>query len=231
MSADVDLAQLKVADLGAVIHPDGDEGHDRVRAEVREALATAAMLIALGGDNSITCPVAQGAGADALITFDAHLDVREGRSNGSPVRQLIEGGLPGRNVVQIGIADFANSRFYAEWAKDNGITIITRDHVAEQGIESVVAQALAHLGTASRIHVDVDVDVCDRSVAPACPASLPGGLSADELLAGVRAVTRDPRVVSLDITEIDAQADTADQRTVRLGALIVLRALLGYALR
>ena len=31
------------------------------------------------------------------------------------------------------------------------------------------------------IHVDLDVDVCDRSVAPGCPASVPGGISAYEL--------------------------------------------------
>lgn len=231
LSEGVDLSSIRAADLGAVIDPDGPEGPERVRQQVQLALSSAAMLIALGGDNSITHPVALGADADALITFDAHLDVREGRSNGSPVRQLIESGLPGHNIVQIGIADFANSHFYAQWAMDQGIRIITREQVAQRGMVAVVAEAREHLGAASRIHVDVDVDVCDRSVAPACPASLPGGLSAAEVLAGVCAVTRDPRVVSLDVTEIDAQADTDDQRTVRLGALIVLRALLGYALR
>ena len=71
--------------------------------------------------------------------------------------------------------------------------------------------------------------VCDRSVAPACPASLPGGISADELRHAVRLVASDKRVRALDITEIDAAADTADGRTVRLAALLVLEIAAGLA--
>jgi formiminoglutamase len=228
---DRDLQSLRVADLGSVIHPDGPDGEERVREEVRLALVEAAMVVCIGGDNSITYPIALGAHVDGVITFDAHHDVRDGTSNGSPIRRIIESGVPGDRIVQIGIADFANSRAYSEWAREQGVHVITRAQVGELGIVEAVRQAREHLAPAHRVHVDVDVDVCDRAVAPACPASLPGGLSADELLDGVLAVARDPRVLTIDITEIDAGADTPDQRTVRLGALIVLRAMLGYALR
>lgn len=228
---DVDLRSLRVADLGSVLLPDGEEGQQRVHDDVRLALLQAKLLIALGGDNSITYPVARGADADAVITFDAHHDVREGASNGSPIRQLIESGVSGRRIVQIGIADFANSHHYSQWTREQGVRIFSRNDVAERGMQAVVSEALAHISGAARIHLDVDVDVCDRAIAPACPASLPGGLSAHELLAGVTQVVSDRRVISVDVTEVDAAADTPDQRTIRLGALIVLRALLGYARR
>jgi formiminoglutamase len=39
------------------------------------------------------------------------------------------------------------------------------------------------------------------------------------------------QVVSMDITEIDATADSADGRTVRLGALLVLEAAAGLLAR
>uniref|UniRef100_UPI0028D4F6B2 arginase family protein n=1 Tax=uncultured Microbacterium sp. TaxID=191216 RepID=UPI0028D4F6B2 len=81
------------------------------------------------------------------------------------------------------------------------------------------------------IHLDIDVDVCDRSVAPGCPASVPGGLAAWELRALVRGIARDPLVTSADIVEVDATADTADARTVRLAALCVLELLAGLAER
>jgi formiminoglutamase len=81
------------------------------------------------------------------------------------------------------------------------------------------------------IHLDIDVDVCDRSVAPGCPASVPGGLAAWELRALVRAAASDPRLISADVVEVDATADTPDQRTVRLAALCVLELLAGLGVR
>lgn len=134
------------------------------------------LLVALGGDNSITYAVARAMSATGMVTLDAHHDVRDGMSNGSPVARLVESGMDGRAIVQIGISDFANSREYAARARDYGITIIGRDEVAGRGMVSVMEQALqiAGRGEGPRVHVDLDVDVCDRAVAPACPASVPG---------------------------------------------------------
>jgi formiminoglutamase len=293
-------AALRIVDAGDVDEPDGRAGEARVRDAVA-ALAGARMLIALGGDNSATYAVAQGRDAGGLITLDAHFDLRDGESNGSPVRRLLADGLDPRRVVQIGIADFANSAAYARRAADAGITVITLDEVRRRGIDAVVADAVRIAGGDARpnddtstsdartnddsstsdartndntstsdartndntgtgsvadgihpprgttasggagssvprpraggIHLDIDVDVCDRSVAPGCPASVPGGLAAWELRALVRAIARDDRVASADIVEVDATADAADARTVRLAALCVLELLAGLAER
>ncbi len=221
---------LRIADAGDIADPDSDvEG---VVARVRAAQP--AFAIALGGDNSLTYPVARGADAAGLITFDAHFDLRDGVSNGSPVRRLVEDApaserIDPRRIVQIGIADFANSAAYSRRAADWGIRVVTLDDLRRRGIADVVAEALEIAG--ERTHLDIDVDVCDRSVAPGCPASVPGGLAASELRALTRAVASDPRVVSADIAEVDATSDAADGRTVRLAALCVLELLAGLALR
>lgn len=219
---------LRIADAGDVDDPDGDDGEERLRARVAE-LSRAALVIALGGDNSVTYATAQGARATGLITLDAHLDLRDGVSNGSPVRRLVEGGLDPRRIVQIGIADFANSAAYAQRAADWGITVITLDELSRRGMDDVIAQAIEIAGHDGTIHLDIDVDVCDRTVAPGCPASLPGGLAAWELRALVRGLAVDPRVRSADIVEVDATADAPDGRTVRLAALCVLELLAGVA--
>ena len=225
----LDLTEvLRIADAGDVSDPDGPDGEDRLRARVAE-LSSAALVLALGGDNSITYATAQGARATGLITIDAHFDLRDGISNGSPVRRLIEDGLDPRHVVQIGIADFANSAAYAQRAADLGITVITLDELSRRGMDDVVAQAVEIAGAGGGIHLDIDVDVCDRSVAPGCPASLPGGLAAWELRALTRSLATDPRVRSADIVEVDATADAPDGRTVRLAALCVLELLAGVA--
>lgn len=232
---------LRIADAGDVLDPDGDEGEASVIARVRELAG--AFVIALGGDNSLTYPVALGARATGLIAFDAHFDLRDGISNGTPVRRLVED-APARadldtarvdpsRIVQIGIADFANSVAYARRAADWGIRVITLDELRRRGTADVAAEALeiAGAGADPRIHLDIDVDVCDRSVAPGCPASVPGGLQAWELRALTRAVASDARVVSADLAEVDATADAADGRTVRLAALCVLELLAGLAAR
>ncbi len=231
---DVDVADLAAVDLGDVGKPDGPEGEARVMAA---AAADVRLLIALGGDNSITYPVMAGRVGDALptaglITLDAHHDLRDGESNGSPVRRLVEAGLAGARIVQIGINDFSNSREYAARAREFGITVLTRDTLRRRPIGDVMIEALGIAGSGGGpIHVDLDVDVCDRSVVPACPAAAPGGLSADELRQVAFHAGRSPRVTSIDITEIDASIDAPDQRTVRLGALLILEAAAGLALR
>ena len=231
-----DFGALRVVDLGDIEEPDGREGEARTRAAVAEASTRSRLVVALGGDNSVTVATAQGALGDlstaGLITLDAHYDLRDGVSNGSPVRRLIEAGLDGRRVVQLGIADFANSAAYARRATELGITVVHVDELRSLGMVLAMTEALDVAGAGGgRIHLDIDVDVCDRSVAPGCPASMPGGLAAWELRAAVRAAARDPRVVSADIAEVDATADTPDGRTVRLAALLVLELLAGAALR
>ena len=235
-SADIDLAGTSFIDLGDVQSPDGREGHERVKTAVQGLLGQHKLVVALGGDNSITYSVASSLWPDlsniGLITFDAHHDLRDGHSNGSPVWELIQAGLPGENIVQIGIADFANSAEYSARAKENGITVISRAELRIRSIADVVKQALDIAGAGGRdIYVDLDVDVCDRSVVPACPAAMPGGISADELRQSAFLLAADERVRAIDITEIDASIDTADQRTVRLAALLVLEAAAGLASR
>lgn len=236
ISHEIDLRDLDLRDLGNVDSPDGDAGILRVAAAVTQVRNHHKLLIALGGDNSITYSVAAGLWSDlshcGLITLDAHLDLRDGKSNGSPVWRLIQAGMRGAHIVQIGINDFANSREYFARAKDAGIHVVTRDVLRKRPIADVMAEALDIAGGSDReIYVDLDVDVCDRSVAPACPASAPGGITADEFRQAAFLAGADARVRALDITEIDAAMDTPDQRTVRLGALLVLEAACGVALR
>jgi formiminoglutamase len=237
----VDLAdpELGIAplDLGDIEDPDLEEGEWRTRTAAGSGAQRARLVFAIGGDNSLTCPVMQGVvGADlgraGLVTLDAHHDIREGRSNGSPVRRLIDAGLDPERVVQVGIADWANSKSYADEAHARGVHVIPMTAIADGGIQRAMVQALDVAGAnGGPVYVDLDTDVCDRSVAPACPASLPGGLSAREFLTAAFLAGRDPRVRGIDITEIDAKSDAPDERTVRLAAMATLEACAGLALR
>ena len=234
----INTDSLRIADAGDAVAPDANEA--AAAALVEAASRRARLVIALGGDNAATVPAAigtweaqeAGPATAGLITLDAHHDLRDGVSNGSPVQRLITAGLDPNRVVQVGIQDFANSSAYAARAAEHGITVISRAACEAEGMRAIAARALEIAGAdGGVVHVDIDVDACDRSVVPACPASLPGGLSAWQLREFVRALCADPRVRSIDFTEVDAAADTPDGRTVRLVALGVLEALAGLAER
>lgn len=229
-STNSDIGKLTIEDLGEIENPDDNE------AKTIEKLSGLhkKLVIALGGDNSITYAAALGlVGKDLasarLITLDAHHDLRDGVSNGSPIRRLIDAGFNPENIFQIGINDFSNSPEYAIYAKSVGVKVISRSQVAEIGIGKACEIALADAH--GPIFVDIDVDVCDKSVVPGCPAAAPGGISAFELRQAARLLAAHPSVKGIDITEIDATTDSADQRTIKLGALLLLEIAAGFQLR
>jgi formiminoglutamase len=230
----IDLAEhVGLVDFGDVDAPDAAGGAQRVADALARWDPSIALRLILGGDNAVTWLALRAlSGGDysnvGLVTLDAHLDMRDGVSNGSPVRQLLEEGLDPHHVVQVGLSDFANAPTYARRAHDAGVTVISRDHLHHEPVEEAAQRAVAIAGAGGRhVYVDIDMDAADRSVVPACPAAAPGGLSADEMRRFVRAVALQHGVFAIDITEIDVERDSADQRTVRLAALLVLEALAG----
>jgi formiminoglutamase len=224
--ADIDLAKsIAAGDLGDIRKPDDQEF---AITQLASIYGRAKTLILLGGDNSITFSGVAAllskvkASKIGVITLDAHHDLRDGVSNGSPIKQLVDLGIPGKNIVQIGINDFANSKFYADRAKKLGIKVIHRNEFNKSKPEAIAAKALRTLAKCTHIYLDIDMDVCDRSVVPAAPAAMPGGISADQIRETVFRIARDKRVNHFDITELDATIDSLDQRSVRLAALLVL---------
>jgi arginase family enzyme len=148
------------------------------------------------------------------------------------VRGLVEEhGLPGRNIVQIGIHSFANSAAYRAYCEQVGITSVTVDRIERIGMGTAVDAALSRLSaTCDTIYIDVDVDVLDQSLAPACPGSRPGGLTTRQLASGVRQCAAHPAVTAMDLVEVDPTVDR-DHVTLDITAHLVLSAASGFATR
>lgn len=198
---------------------------EQATGPIREACANSvvkhALTLLVGGNNAVTRPAvlaavhALGLPLDkvALITLDAHFDLRDtadGLGNGNPVRALREDGLPGRNIAQIGLAPFANSKAMHRDAIDGGHLVVTISEVRERGIAAAVAAALAHVAHCEALVVDCDIDVIDRSQFPAAPGARPGGMEATDFFAATRLLAADPRVRIIDLTEWDPPLDPTD---------------------
>lgn len=196
--------------------------------------------VIVGGDNSITRPGVHAAAAHGsiertgLLTLDAHHDLRDtapGLSNGNPVRALLEDGLPGANVAQVGIQPLANPQQSSELARQAGIHVVTADAVRGRGVKMAVEEALGLLDVrVDAIYVDIDVDVLDRAFAPGCPGSRPGGLAPAQIQAAARRCGEHPKVRAIDIVEVDPDRDVGEV-TVLAAASFLLAFASGLARR
>ena len=199
-------------------------------APLRDAVAGQAsrrdLTIVLGGNNGITRPAVHGLDSSlstvAVMTLDAHFDLRDtegGLNNGNPIQALLEDGLPGGHISQIGIAPFANTKKAHDKAKAAGISVRTLGECHERGFVRIVEEELARLSRlCDRIYVDFDIDVIDRAQMPAAPGARAGGIPVRNFFAAARRIAAHPKVKCVDLTEFDPSLDVS-----AIGALTAAR--------
>lgn len=215
----VELEGMHIADVGdlPVAELSPEAAFATIVENIRACTEKSKILLVLGGDNSVTRSMVHGVAKSlteiGLITLDAHLDIRRlerGLTNGNPIRALLDDGMPGQNIVQIGLQPFANSATYARYAKESGIRGISMSEVSQKGIAVVIKDALETLSHTRRIVVDFDLDVLDRAYMPGAHGARPGGLSPRELFEAAYLLGKSSAVVGADFVELDPTCDIAD---------------------
>jgi len=214
--------------------------HQRVEGAALAVLDAGHMPLVLGGDHSITFPLVKahegrhGGGTLGVINLDAHLDMRDGASqgilnSGQSFRRLIDLGLvKGENLVEVGIRDFANSAQYARAAKADGVTIFGAEDWRAHGLATIEhAIEIASAGT-DGVYLSVDIDVLDQAHAPGVSAPTPGGIDTARLFTAVRVIAQRTRLVGADIVETAPQLDVGGM-TSRAAAYAALNVLAGLA--
>ncbi len=193
---------------------------------VRERVARHAgsgLVVLIGGNNAITRPGVHGLGLErvGVLTLDAHFDLRDtdqGLTNGNPIQALLEDGLDGRRISQVGLAPFANTRRAHDKAKAAGISVRMARECRDRGLAVVVAEELDRLaGLADVIFVDFDIDVIDRSQWPASPGARPGGVSMQDFFDATRVIGAHPKVKAVDLTEYDPSLELGDLSSLTVG--------------
>ena len=244
----VDLCEIRPADLGDL--PIVELDNVAAQAAALKAVQGLAgnpklprmpdLTVFLGGDDAIIRPAFKGLAGDlsraGLMTLDAHHDVRVyyrnmGPHNGSPVRGLIDDGLPGGNIIEIGMSCFGNSAPYRRYCEEKGIKVIGVNSARERGVGPCVEEALAELAErCDEIFVDFDLDVIEKGYGPACGGARPGGLAPWEVHQAAWAVGNNPKVRGFCIVEVDPLIDPFDTG-VENAALCLLHAAAGLAMR
>lgn len=189
--------------------------------------------LSAGGDHLCTLPVLRGlAKGDVplgLVHFDSHTDLFPAYfgspipTHGNPFRFAVEEGLldPAR-MVQIGIRGTMYDSADRDFAKANGIRIVTIEEFHYRGLKDVMAEARDIVGK-KPAYMSYDIDFVDPSIAPGTGTPEWGGPDAFESLSVVRECA-DMNIVGADLVEVSPPVDPSGG-TAWLGASIMFEQL------
>jgi formimidoylglutamase len=236
---------LRAADIGDVecTLTDMPATFGRISDIAAGLVARGIAPVSVGGDHSVAYPLIRGVvrgmrpGARlGILHFDAHHDLRSAHlgaeSSGVPFRKALEtlpDAVRGANLVQIGMAEFTNSRQFDEYARAQGITVMPGRGLRHGRLLPAVERALEIAGEGTEgIYVSVDIDSIDQAQAPGTAAPNPFGLDLRDVQEALRMIGSHPKAIGMDLVEISPSFDH-DNMTGRAGASLVLSFLYGLA--
>ena len=231
---DVALPALKsVSCPNPVVHhlPETLGWTEVLSARVAEALAAGGLPIIMGGDHSLALGSVSGAAAHAaetgrplfLIWLDAHSDFHtpltstSGNLHGTPLAYIngltgfdafppFPAPVPSERICMFGIrsVDPAERRLMHE----RGIAPNDMRVIDERGIVAPLREFLAKVEAENGLlHVSLDVDFLDPSIAPAVGTTVPGGTTFREAHLVMELLHESGLVSSLDLVELNPFLD------------------------
>ncbi|MFD2831251.1 agmatinase [Corticicoccus populi] len=192
---------------------------------VRKIAASDTLPVVLGGDHSISIPVAQALDKYenlTVIQIDAHLDWTDSRDgqkygNGSPLRRMSEMSHIG-DIVQIGLRGMGSSRKEDyEDARDYGCQLISAQEAKTMDVDTLMDR----IPDFENCFVTIDIDGLDISIAPGTGSPSPGGLSFEWLIEFLEGISKKGNVAGFDLVEVAPQYDPTDT-TTRTASLVIL---------
>lgn len=204
-----------------------------------EAAMTEGFPIVMGGDHSLGLGVGAGLAAHArkagrplfLLWLDAHSDfhtpltTQSGNLHGTPVAYIAGRGgfdafppfpapLPAGNICLFGIRSVDPEEHAA--LLDHDIAPVDMRALDERGVVAPLREFLDRVAAADGLlHVSLDVDFLDPSIAPAVGTTVPGGTTFREAHLVMELLHESGLVTSLDLVELNPFLDERG-RTARL---------------
>ena len=211
---DVDLADLKICDLGNM-----ELGSDPAYAwaTIKEGISLLpedVVPILVGGEHSVAPPIVEGLlerskeGLGVLV-LDAHLDLRNEYgctrfSHACASRRILEKkGV--QSYASVGIRSGCREEF--SFAAENGISYATSHDVREKGIDQVLDDALESL-SCDRLYLSIDLDALDPAYAPAVGNPEPFGMKPWDVKRVLERTA--PLAAGLDINELTPAYDRGE---------------------
>ena len=217
----LDLAELRLADAGDVPVPEGEPGAAlaAIRVELEAVLDPRQRWVFLGGDHTVAAPIVAAALRHypdlRVVQFDAHPDLRqeflgERWNYASAMTRVLDHLAPDR-LFQIGLRTGDRE----EWRPPRGTRVFPGWAVpVADAAAQVAAEVAGH-----PLHVTLDIDVLDPSVAPGTGSPEPGGIGLADLLSALRRLAA-ARIVGFDLVEVSPLWDPSGRTAITAAALV-----------
>jgi agmatinase len=216
----MDLEDLALYDSGDLnVSLDAKETLELTKLVVEDILAVGKMPVVLAGEHTATLGIAKGLGEraakTAIVSFDAHLDLRTefmGLSlSHTTFMQLISKQVKPAKIIEVGTRSVCKEELtYAKKAK---VDFFTSQQIIKQSSEQVVEELKKKLEPYENVYLTIDMDVLDPAYVPAVQNPEPEGISPTALLDIVCAIC-DKRVIGFDLLEISPSYDQGISATV-----------------
>jgi arginase len=218
---------------------------ERVAGLVGRAVDDGYLPLVLGGDHSVALgsvgAMARARGTGGALWIDAHGDVNTpassptGNVHGMVLAALLgldDGAfasdawpLPALDPERVALVGV---RVLDEGEKDllrsRGVCVYTMSDVDRLGVEHTFSKALERVAGPGFVHVSLDMDAVDPSVAPGVGTPAQGGLSFREAHLALELVAESGLLSSLDVVEVNPILDR-ENATAALAVDLVASAL------
>ncbi|WP_338600865.1 agmatinase [Sulfolobus tengchongensis] len=221
---DIDMGEIGFNDVGdIVLHPSNvEENLTRIASVINYFQDNKKITISIGGEHTITAGIIKGLRKEGLclISFDAHLDLREEYMGYKYDHACVMRRISEYNVKIIEVGTRAVSKEEIEYARQNGIAYFTPHQIRLLGSKEVARKIITSTQECKSIYLSVDMDGIDPAYAPGVATPEPEGLDPTTLLEIINLIA-DKRVVGFDIVEISPPYDSSGITSV-LAARIIL---------
>jgi len=210
---DIDIEDLQLHDLGDLdTSTDTEKTLERLELVIKDILEAGKTPVTIGGEHTITLGIMKGLGdkasKTAIVSFDAHLDLRDEfmglkRSHTTFMRRLNEEAKPAK-IIEVGTRAVCKEEL--DYAEKAGIEFFTARQIRTEGSERIAKKLMEKLARYKNVYLSVDMDILDPAYAPAVQNPEPEGVETHTLL-DILCNICDKRVRGFDVVEVAPNYD------------------------
>ena len=230
------MEELKVGNERARYLPEIARASTIIARKVERIIGLGHFPLVLGGDHSIAVGTVSGLAAFAqsqgkklgLLWVDAHGDINtpetspSGNIHGMPLATLLGFGageltsiagadakISPTNVALVGIRSLDSGE--KKRLKETGVQVHTMSDIDRQGVHQIMKKALARVTDGTDfVHVSLDLDAVDPTVAPGVGTPVKGGLDYREAHLVMETVADAGVMTSLEVVEVNPILDAGN---------------------